>query len=202
MGVTKKNYKSLKRFIPYVGWLFILTALGILLLTFGPLVIQELWYKYYRLQNVVVRQQIAPVDTTFGIVIPKLGANAKIIKNVDPYDSNIYQQALTKGVAHAKGSGLPGQSGNMFLFSHSSVDLGQAQRYNAIFYLLDKLEKEDTIDVYYYGHKYTYKVTEKKLVSAKSVEYLTSKTDKKRITLMTCWPAGTSLMRLIVIGEI
>ena len=145
--------------------------------------------------------QITPKDKNFGIVVPKIGANAKIIPNVDPYNSNIYQVALTKGVAKAKGTVNPDEIGNMFLFSHSSANILEAGRYNSVFYLLSKLKKDDQIYVYYKNVRYKYKVSEIKIVDAKDVSYLNPKSDAKTLTLMTCWPAGTTYKRLLVIAK-
>lgn len=148
------------------------------------------------------KQEIIPVDENFGIVIPKINANAKVIANVDPYNSTKYQQALTKGVAHALGTSFPGQPGNVFIFAHSSVDFFNAIRFNSVFYLLDKLEKGDEILLYYNKEQFKYQVTDKKIVAASKVNYLTESGDTKTVTLMTCWPPGTTMKRLIVIGEI
>lgn len=145
---------------------------------------------------------IKPVDKTFGIVIPKIGANSKIISNVDPYNSYIYQVALTKGVAQAKGTTVPTENGNMFLFSHSSANIIGAGRYNSIFYLLSKLEEKDEVFIYYKNKRYKYKVSGKKIVDAKDVSYLNKKTKNKILTLMTCWPTGTNYKRLIIEAEI
>lgn len=64
------------------------------------------------------------------------------------------------------------------------------------------MEKGDEILLYYNKEKFKYQVTDKKIVDASEVKYLTGTGDKKTITLMTCWPPGTTLKRLIVIGEI
>ena len=145
--------------------------------------------------------QITPIDKDFGIVIPKIGANSKIIPNVDPFNSGIYQTALTKGVAQAKGTVTPDRIGNMFLFSHSSANILEASRYNSVFYLLSKLETNDEIYIYYKNVKYKYVVSDKKIVDAKDVSYLNPKAKTKQLTLMTCWPAGTTLKRLLIIAE-
>lgn len=144
---------------------------------------------------------IYPVDEDFGIVIPKISANAKAIPDVDWQDSGVYQRALTKGVAHAAGTAHPGESGNVFLFSHSGVDFFEAARYNAVFYLIDKLVPGDEIILFYRKQKFTYQVTDKKTVSPESIEYLSGDQSKKTLTLMTCWPAGTTLKRLLVRAE-
>lgn len=148
------------------------------------------------------KKVLVPVDTSFGIVIPKIGANAKIIPNINPYNETEYQWALTKGVAHARGTVFPGQVGNVFLFSHSSSDLWIANRYNSIFYLVDKLVPGDEIYLFYKNEKFKYQVISKKIVDATSVQYLSPDNKDKIVTLMTCWPAGTTFKRLVVIAKI
>jgi len=143
---------------------------------------------------------IVPVDEDFGIVIPKISANAKVIPEVDPQDSAVYQRALTKGVAHAKGTSLPGESGNIFIFAHSTADFFEANRYNAVFYLLSKMEKGDEIHLFYKNQQYRYKVSDKKTVSSDEAKYL-DKNAGDQLTLMTCWPPGTTMKRLIVIAK-
>lgn len=148
------------------------------------------------------KNEVVPVDEDFGIVIPKIGANSKVIADVDPYNYKVYQAALTRGVAHAKGTSYPGQEGNIFIFSHSSVNFYEAVRYNSIFYLLSKMEKGDEIYLFYQGEKFKYRVLEKTIAEPGNLSYLTKKTSQKMVTLMTCWPPGTTFKRLLVIGEL
>jgi len=138
---------------------------------------------------------LVPVDEKFGIVIPKIAANAKVFPNVDPQNSNEYQKALTKGVAEADGSVDPGELGNIFIFAHSGVDFYEAARYNAVFYLINKLEKGDEIYLFHDKNKFTYRVTDKKIVTEDRTEYLAGDLQKKTVTLMTCWPPGTTCAR-------
>ena len=146
--------------------------------------------------------EIVAVDPEFSLIVPKIGANSKVVPDVDPYDSFIYQKELTKGVAHAKGTVYPGEIGNSFYFAHSSDNFYNANRYNSVFYLLNKLEKDDVFYFVYKENVFKYTVLEVKLVSADSVNYITGVTDRKLATLMTCWPAGTTLQRLVVVGEL
>lgn len=137
--------KKQRKIIPPhpLSQLFLLSGIGLIgiglilfFLIFWPVISLEISYRLNLLKtdismtttknNVTTLQ---PVDSLFGIIIPKIGANAKVIPNVDPYDSAIYQRALTKGVAHAKGSVFPGHVGNMFIFSHSSVNFYEAIRF-------------------------------------------------------------------------
>lgn len=141
-------------------------------------------------------------DPLFSIIVPKIGANSKVVSDVDPNDSEIYQVALTKGVAHAKGTAYPGEVGNSFYFAHSSDNFYNANRYNAVFYLLNKLENGDFFYLVYKNWVYKYEVIETSVVKPDSIQYMQSNTEEKTATLMTCWPAGTTISRLVVVGKL
>src|SRR5260221_10612320 len=109
----KKHFPAI---IIGIGCACLLVGLGVLILTYYPVAYNELSYVFFRpsaTARVVVKEahpqkgDIVPVDDQFGIVIPKIKANSKIIANVDPFNEKEYQWALTKGVAQAKGSSLP-----------------------------------------------------------------------------------------------
>lgn len=196
-----------------LGVVFLLSGLIILTITFYPVVKEELSYDLFRPNpnvNVGLKGKgspkdkvVTPIDPQFGIVIPKIGANAKVIPNVDPYNSYVYQVALTHGVAQAKGSSLPGEGGNIFIFSHSSTNFYEATIYNSIFYLLTKLSKGDKVYIFFHNVKYTYVVTGIALVDPTKVDYLSSGTPQNQtLTLMTCWPPGTTYKRLLVFAKL
>jgi len=147
------------------------------------------------IQNVEV---LTPQDPNFSVVIPAIGANSRIIKNVDPGNETEYLTALQKGVAHAAGTAFPGEGGHIFLFAHSTDYIWNVGTYNAVFYLLYKVKLSDEIDIFYKGQRYVYQVIDKKIVDPSQVEYLTRKTNKEFLTLQTCWPPGTALKRLLV----
>jgi len=188
------------------GLILFLTGLVILVLTFFPVAKEEIRYSLITKRQIL--KIVEPVNRDFGIVIPKIGANASVIDKVDPFDSKVYQKALTHGVAHAIGTAYPGKSGNTFIFAHSSTDWYTANRYNSVFYLLNKLESGDKIDIYFEKQKYVYVVTGKKVIEPMEVSYLNHNSpdlqnpekiiDGSILTLMTCWPPGTDLKRLII----
>lgn len=212
MSSLKENQpkvnKGLSSLFIKIGVVLISISLLIFFLTFYRVLLVELQYLIARPnKNIQVslnakKGTLAPVDKEFGIVIPKIAANAKVIPNVNPFNEREYQWQLTKGVAHAKGTAFPGQYGNVFIFAHSAGNFYDANRYNAIFYLLTKMEKGDMIDLFYKKYKYEYRVIEKKTVDAAAVKYLAGDSRKKTVTLMTCWPAGTTYKRLLVIAEL
>ena len=105
-------------------------------------------------------------------MIPKIYAQAPIIHDVDPWNEAIYKNALTQGVAHAKGSARPGQSGTSFLFAHSSGMPWEITRYNTIFLRLSELSISDRIILSVDGKRTTYQVVDKKEVTPDKVEYL------------------------------
>jgi len=141
---------------------------------------------------------LRPQDPNFGIIIPKINANSRVIANVDPADEKVYLKALKRGVAHALGTAFPGQGKHIFLFAHSTDYIWNVGTYNAVFYLLYKLKVGDEIDLFYKGQRYVYRMTGRKLVNPSQVEYLTAKTNKEFLTLETCWPPGTTLKRLLI----
>jgi len=144
---------------------------------------------------------LVPADPQFSIVIPKIAASAKILANTSVTDKDAYLQALTQGVAHAEGTAFPGEGGHMFMFAHSTDFLWNVGTYNAVFYLLYKLEKGDEVVVFFNGQRFDYRVTDKMIVDPNEVEYLTRKTDTELLTLQTCWPPGTTLKRQLVFAE-
>lgn len=147
-------------------------------------------------------QTIVPPDSEFSIVIPKIGAAAKIYPNVDPSDEKNFLPVLLKGVAHAAGSVFPGLSGNVYLFAHSSDNFWDAGRYNAVFYLLKDLKEGDEVVVFYQGQRYNYFVTGSKIVDSSDVSLITNaKLGNEQLILQTCWPPGTAWKRLMVFAR-
>ncbi len=191
--------KIVSSILIYLGLSLVAVSLISLFLIYFS--IFRLEVEYQTLGPGKVSTEIKPKDLEFGIVIPKIRANAKVVPNIDPFNSSTYQFALTKGVAHAKGSSFPDSDGNVFLFSHSSVNFYEALKYNSIFYLLDKLEKGDQIQIYYKNKEHKYNVYDKKLVDPRDISYLTKNSSNKTLTLMTCWPPGTTFQRLLIIAK-
>ncbi len=148
------------------------------------------------------QQVIVAPDTSFSIVIPKIGAAAKIIPNVDPSDPNIYMPDLMKGVAHAKGSVFPDNKGTVYLFAHSTDTWWDVPKYNAVFYLVKDLVKGDEIVIFFEGKRYNYIVSQTELTGPENTSLLeNSHNTGPQLVLQTCYPPGTSLERLFVIAK-
>lgn len=144
-------------------------------------------------------QVLVPPDTEFSIIIPKIGASAKIFPNVDPENENEFLPILQEGIAHAKGTVFPGMAGNTYLFAHSTDNWWNVGRYNAVFYLLKDLNPGDEVIVFFEGRRFNYVVSEKKTAASDDVSYLrNSQGGPERLVMQTCWPPGTTWQRIFV----
>ena len=138
------------------------------------------------------------------VIIPKINVDAPVVYDVPSLAENVIQDKLRSGVVHYPIPGansVPGQKGNTVILGHSSNDVFDDGAYKFVFVQLDKLEKGDTFYLNYQGTRYTYSVTEKKVIDPTQVSQLVIDTDKPLATLVTCTPPGTALKRLVVIAE-
>jgi len=214
MSLEEKS-KSKVGYLKYLGILLLLVGITILFFTYQPLIRSYFDYKFSPkpieevkveiikedeeiTTEIVKDTEIVFVDNNFGLYIPKIQANAKVIKNVNPYDYDAYRNALIYGVVHAKGTALPNENGNVFLFAHSTVNFYERRKYNVYFYLLGELKKDDPIYVSYQGTIYKYKVLEFKVVKPEEIQYLGTYMEQDTLTLMTCWPVGSNTKRAVV----
>lgn len=137
------------------------------------------------------------------LIIPKINVDVPVVYDITPdYDSQM--KAMEGGVAYFGIPGAnskPGQVGNTVLSGHSSNDILDPGDYKFIFARLDQLEKGDSIYINYEGKRYTYTVTNKKVVAPTEVNALIYPTTKPELTLITCTPLGTALNRLLVTAE-
>lgn len=130
--------------------------------------------------------------------------NIKVTPNVNSYDEKIYNITLKSGLAHFKGTPLPGDGGNAFIYGHSSVSSFFNTNPNnpeVIFSKLDRTEIGTKVEIVKDGKKLYYTVRKKKLVEPNEVSILQPQNDKETVTLMTCWPLGIGSKRLVVIAE-
>lgn len=132
------------------------------------------------------------------LIISKISIDAPIIWDVEP---DLILDKLKDGVVQYQGTGHPGKGENTFIIGHSSNYFWINSDYNSVFSLLDKLENGDRIEISYNNKQYFYDVVDKRVVGQDQVEFLKS-TPKETLTLMTCWPVGTSLNRIIIQSEL
>lgn len=135
-----------------------------------------------------------------GITIPKIFVDEPVVYNVDPNNVTAYTAALKQGIAHASGTAFPDNGQLGYYFAHSSTPEFRNQ-YNAIFYLLGKLEAGDSVFLWHEGKRYEYVVSWTLETTPDNVSFLHDTYDKETIVLQTCWPAGTTKGRLLVFAE-
>lgn len=138
------------------------------------------------------------------IIIPKINVDAPVVYDVPSLEERIVQRKLKDGVVHYPipgASSVPGQTGNTVILGHSSNDVFDDGGYKFVFVQLDKLNVGDTFYLNYQSTRYTYSVTEKKIIDPSQVGELVINNGKPLATLVTCTPPGTALKRLVVIAE-
>jgi len=139
------------------------------------------------------------------ITIPSVGIqNIKISPNVESDNEKVYNSFLKSGVAHFKGTPLPGDGGNSFIYGHSAVEsfFSKHRDYpETIFSRLENIEIGEEVVIMKDEEVLKYIVRNKKIVPADDFSVLQPKPNKETVTLMTCWPLGIGTKRLIVVAE-
>jgi sortase A len=101
---------------------------------------------------------------------------------------------LQFGPGFITGTAFPGTGGNFAIAGHRTT-------YGAPFGNLDKVEVGDVIFFQTSSNRYTYTVSETKIVSS-SDNYVLANFGDDRITLSTCHPKFSAKQRLIVVGTL
>lgn len=110
---------------------------------------------------------------------------------------------LTKSLVHYLPKTLPGEYGNVAVFGHSTLpQLYNPKDFKTIFTYLSFLEKGDRIYINIGEFEYRYEVTDSFIVKPTDLSVLEQKKDASYITLITCWPLGTYLERLVVTAKL
>lgn len=150
--------------------------------------------------------EIAPYENR--VIIPKIGKNIPLldVKNQEVDGlvelNDIFMKELEDGIVRYPGSAKPGEEWNAFIFGHSSNFPWLDWDYKDVFATLHKLTYGDEVIVYYGQRKYTYRITAKEVVRPGDVSVLKRNKGISEITLMTCWPVGTTLNRMLLIWEL
>lgn len=130
------------------------------------------------------------------VKIPVLNINAPITWRVNNVPADVTAD-LEKGLIQINGTALPGEKGNIYVTGHSSNYIWAKGNYNSVFATLDQLIVGDLIYVKFNGETYVYKVSGQKVVVPTDLSVF-NQSDQSKLTLVTCWPIGTSLKRLVV----
>jgi sortase A len=140
--------------------------------------------------------------TTPSVIIPKINVQIPVVYDLPNGSEAAVQNALESGVAHYPSTKVPGEKGNAAFFGHSSNNIFNKGKYKFAFVLLHKLKTGDTFYLTYGGKVYGYKVISTNIVPPSQVDVLYDVPGQSATaTLITCDPPGTSLNRLVVVGE-
>ena len=141
------------------------------------------------------------------LMVPKINVEVPVTfgsKN-DVASMNV---AMSNGVAHFAvpgASAKPGQIGNSVISGHSGGDPWQRSNYKFIFSGLTRLSIGDMFYMDYEGTRYAYKMIGTTIVDPTDVNSLrkiaSDNPGKPIMTLLTCYPLGTSKQRYLVWGE-
>ena len=151
---------------------------------------------------IIIDPTTVAVGSTPEIIIPKINVQIPLDYTQTSTDEAAIEAALNNGVVHYPTTVLPGQRGNTAFFGHSSNNIFNPGKYKFAFVLLHELVPDDMFYLTRDGKVYAYKVTSKQVVEPTEVSVLNDIPGKTATaTLITCDPPGTSLHRLVVVGE-
>jgi LPXTG-site transpeptidase (sortase) family protein len=129
--------------------------------------------------------------------IPAIDLDSKVVPIGTKTDDRgrILWETAAFAVGHHKGTGLPGEAGNVVLSGHIS-----SPREGNVFNKLPQVTEGDGIVVSTSDRQYLYVVKETKTVTPDAVDVL-DPTDQSILTMITCVPDGIYSHRLIVRAE-
>ena len=134
------------------------------------------------------------------IRIPSIGVNVPLDLSASLQDKDVLA-ALINGAALYPNGILPGRLGNTFIAAHSTGEPWKG-KYRFAFLKIDQIKAGDEIDLDYNGTRYTYQVTNSKLVKPSADFKVESDRPIPTVTLMACWPLWTINQRMLVTGEL
>lgn len=150
---------------------------------------------------IVSGNSVAPT-TTPEVIIPKINVEIPVDYSETSTNENNIENDLEQGVVHYPTTVMPGQNGNAAFFGHSSNNIFNKGKYKFAFVLLHTLVTGDTFYLTYNDTVYVYKVISRTIVNPSDVAVLGPVAGQSATaTLITCDPPGTSINRLIVVGQ-
>lgn len=148
---------------------------------------------------------LPPVDR---VIVEGISLDVPLISTTNKSEGDFvkgdFDTELNEWVAKYPTTPAPGEGWNTLIFGHTSQERREKNPYGTVFSNIGKLEYGDEIQVVWKGELYTYKVVETVIRRPKDVDTEFQKRqekDKEHITLMGCYPLGTTKQRMMVIAE-
>ncbi|GEM_PF-3064150 len=140
------------------------------------------------------------VDGKDMLKIPSLNTSSDIVWFVDPWDTEEYLPVISNSVAHAKQSSLPGETGTVYLFGHSSSDY---EKTTPVFFNLHTIAVGDLVSIHFNEVKYDYVVRSVTLVSQNDIDYIlgSKMSNGQSLAIQSCDLDPYSGKRLLVFAD-
>lgn len=171
--------------------LFPLLRIGYTTLRVGP--IQEAALAAWEQQAppMAGRVQDAAGRTPEGLLltIPRLGLRRYI-----PEGANL-PQLRRYGAGRITWSALPDRTGIVGIAGHRTT-------YGAPFFRLNSLERGDLILIDYAGKRFSYAVTDRRVLTPERSDVLQGPPGQRGVALVTCTPAYSAAYRLVILGKL
>lgn len=148
-----------------------------------------------------------PIDTLDPIYekeifIPAIGVRVPLVEPVSD-SQNVIEATLNSGAVIYPNTTDFGQYGNSVILGHSFNFPWLGNEYTQIFSHLDKLKEGDLIRIVSDGEIFKYVVTGSQTLSVKEANRLVAEsTGTNTLHLLSCWPVGSSLYRIVVSAEL
>lgn len=194
------NYRLIK-LEKLSGKALIIISLLLISLFFSPFVRKSTKAEVF-VEHPLDKLNLNPADKSFSLIVPKLNINVSVAENVDSQRRENFEPYLQKGVAQARGTALPNEPGNVFIFGHSSDYPWINNPYSTIFTGINELKPEDKIFLIYKDNLYTYRTVKHDIVNPQELSYLYPNKNGNKLYLQTCWPIGTDWQRIIVTADL
>lgn len=145
-------------------------------------------------------------DGTFYITIPSLGIESLPVKsNVDSINESVYNEVLKTSLAHFKNTGLPisDVANNMVVYGHSAAPTynPSASDPEVAFSFIPNLKIGDEIYIDMDGERYKYRMFRSKIVDPSDISIITGTSNRKMLTLFTCYPPGNNKSRYVAVAR-
>ena len=128
--------------------------------------------------------------------IPSLGVNVPVSEAPSMNDQDVLN-TLASGVAIYPNGVHPGENGNVFIAGHSTGEPWKGP-YRFAFINVNKLKANDTIIIDYNGNRFTYVVTNSRIINPQDTRFIESNGTTPTLSLMACWPLWTTKNRMII----
>jgi LPXTG-site transpeptidase (sortase) family protein len=130
------------------------------------------------------------------VIIPKIGVSAPIV-TPQTNDTARLKKLLDSGAVIYPDSAGPGQTGQTILLGHSAPPGWPKIKHDTIFSRIAELSAGDKIIAVYNDKTYNYSVVNSQII-AKGGDISASAPTASSLVLVTCWPPGRDLKRLVV----